>query len=222
MKYITILLIIAFVFGAGYYFSNRGADLQIPANDMSDKIVSPQNLQWASAPEIEIDTAKKYAAVIKTSEGDMAFELFANETPITVNNFVFLANNDFYNGIKFHRIIKGFMVQSGDPKGDGTGGPGYSFNDEPITRDYERGILAMANSGPNTNGSQFFIMHADNPLPKNYVIFGKMIEGFDVLDEIAEIPVTANKFGEMSAPTRNVLINGVDIFEQTDSGIEAQ
>ena len=106
------------------------------------------------------------------------------------------------------------MIQGGDPKGDGTGGPGYKFNDEPITRDYERGILAMANSGSNTNGSQFFIMHKNYPLPKNYVIFGKIANGFDVLDKIAETPVAANRFGELSSPTKNIIIKSVEIIEK--------
>src|SRR3989338_4846500 len=170
MKYFTTILIIIFVFGAAYYFSNRNTN----NTDTETEIMNPKNLSWVEPPMVQIDTNKNYEAVIKTSEGDMVFELFAGETPMTVNNFVFLSRQGFYDGVKFHRIIKDFMIQGGDPKGDGAGGPGYKFNDEPITRDYERGILAMANSGPNTNGSQFFIMHKNYPLPKNYVIFGKI------------------------------------------------
>ena len=210
MKYFTTILIIIFVFGAAYYFGSRDAN----NTDTETEIMNPKNLSWVEPPAMQIDANKNYEAVIKTSEGDMVFELFAGETPMTVNNFVFLSRQGFYDGVKFHRIIKDFMIQGGDPKGDGTGGPGYKFNDEPITRDYERGILAMANSGPNTNGSQFFIMHKNYPLPKNYVIFGKIANGFDVLDKIAETPVAANRFGELSSPTKNIIIKSVEIIEK--------
>src|SRR6185369_12057688 len=144
---------------------------------------------------------KKYTAVIETTKGTMTAELYPQDAPITVNNFVFLARQGFFENIKFHRIITGFMVQTGDPQGTGMGGPGYSFQDEKVTRDYTRGTLAMANSGPDTNGSQFFIMHADNPLPKQYTIFGKLTDGLDTLDKIANTPVTADARGEKSQPT---------------------
>ena len=129
---------------------------------------------YSQPPAMAIDVSKTYTATLVTNKGTMKIALFVKETPVTVNNFVFLARDGFYNNTVFHRIIKGFMVQGGDPLGNGTGGPGYKFNDEKITRNYTRGTLAMANSGPNTNGSQFFIMHADNDLPKNYVIFGSI------------------------------------------------
>ncbi|OGG31951.1 peptidylprolyl isomerase [Candidatus Gottesmanbacteria bacterium RIFCSPLOWO2_02_FULL_38_8] len=160
-----------------------------------------------------IDTNKKYSASVTTNYGNFTFELFTKETPITVNNFVFLANDGFYNGTVFHRIIKGFMIQGGDPQGDGTGGPGYSFADEPINRDYKRGIVAMANSGPNTNGSQFFIMHQDNNLPKNYVIFGQITKGMETIDKIAEVEVETNSQGEPSKPKTKVTINNITINE---------
>ncbi|PIU73929.1 peptidylprolyl isomerase, partial [Candidatus Roizmanbacteria bacterium CG06_land_8_20_14_3_00_34_14] len=105
--------------------------------------------------------AKILTAVLHTEKGDMTVSLNTNDTPKTVNNFVTLAKKGFYNGTIFHRVIKGFMIQGGDPKGDGTGGPGYKFDDEPFTGEYTRGTIAMANAGPDTNGSQFFIMHAD-------------------------------------------------------------
>lgn len=120
---------------------------------------------------------------ITTSKGDIVFQLF-EDAPIAASNFIFLTNEGFYNGLTFHRRVDGFVIQGGDPNGDGTGGPGYKFKDEPVTRDYTRGTIAMANSGPDTNGSQFFIMLADNPLPKNYTIFGKVIEGLNVVDQI--------------------------------------
>jgi peptidylprolyl isomerase len=170
--------------------------------------------QWSSAPAMAIDPSKQYFATIKTSLGDVKIELFPQEAPQAVNNFVFLAREDFYDNVKFHRIIKDFMIQTGDPKGDGTGGPGYRFADEPIRRDYEPGIVAMANAGANTNGSQFFIMHAARPLPKNYVIFGKVVSGMDVVDKIANVPVRSSPQGEPSVPTQDVRITDVVIEEQ--------
>lgn len=172
--------------------------------------------QYSEAPAMRIDQNKQYTATITTSKGVMKAELFAKDAPITVNNFVFLARDGFYNGIKFHRIIKGFMVQTGDPNGNGSGGPGYSFKDEPVKRDYVRGTLAMANAGPNTNGSQFFIVHQDNPLPKSYTIFGKVTDGLDVLDAIANTPTVANpnERGAKSLPQEDVRITSVTIEEK--------
>ncbi len=132
-----------------------------------------------------VDPAKTYTATIETNQGTMTAELFVEDAPMTVNNFVFLANEGFYDGTIFHRVIEGFMIQGGDPTGTGSGGPGYKFNNEPVKRKYDRGILAMANAGRNTNGSQFFIMHADYPLPPDYTIFGKLTSGDDVLEKIA-------------------------------------
>jgi cyclophilin family peptidyl-prolyl cis-trans isomerase len=157
---------------------------------------------------MSIDPARKYSATIETSAGQMTAELFAAEAPKTVNNFVFLARDGFYDGVIFHRVIKGFMIQGGDPTGTGRGGPGYKFNDEPVTRRYNRGIMAMANAGPNTNGSQFFVMHADYGLPPNYTIFGRLTGGEDVLDKIA----TAQTGGQ-DRPVAPVTINKVTIAE---------
>lgn len=162
---------------------------------------------------MQIDINKRYQAVLTTSEGDITIELFPQEAPKTVNNFVFLAREGFYNGVKFHRIIKGFMVQTGDPTGTGAGGPGYTFEDEPVRRDYTPGIVAMANAGPNTNGSQFFIMHGTALLPKAYTIFGQVVQGMEVVDRIANTPVTAGPGGEVSRPTRDVRIEKVAIRE---------
>lgn len=170
--------------------------------------------QWSSPPAMTIDQNKQYTATIKTSMGDMTAELYAKDAPITVNNFVFLANQKFYDNVKFHRIIKGFMVQTGDPTGTGAGGPGYQFPDEKVTKPYTRGTLAMANAGPNTNGSQFFIVQQDYPLPPNYTIFGKLTGGLDVLDKIASVPVAAGRGGEKSVPTEDVRIESVSISEQ--------
>jgi cyclophilin family peptidyl-prolyl cis-trans isomerase len=155
-----------------------------------------------------IDPARTYSATIDTSAGQMTAELFAAEAPKTVNNFVFLARDGFYDGVIFHRVISGFMIQGGDPTGTGRGGPGYRFDDEPVTRRYNRGILAMANAGPNTNGSQFFVMHADYGLPPNYTIFGQLTGGEDVLDKIA----TAQT-GAQDRPVAPVTIDKVTITE---------
>jgi len=161
---------------------------------------------------IEIDMKKTYQAVIKTSEGEITVKLNAKETPITVNNFVKLSKKGFYKNTIFHRVIKGFMIQGGDPKRDGTGGPGYKFEDEPFNGEYTRGTIAMANAGPNTNGSQFFIMHKDYDLPKNYVIFGQVVKGIEVVDKIAEAPVEQS--GEGSKPINPVKVLSVSIIEQ--------
>ncbi len=168
---------------------------------------------YPSPPEMNLDQSKSYSAAIQTSQGVMNLELFASEAPLAVNNFVFLAREGFYNSGGFHRVIKGFMIQGGCPKGDGTGGPGYRFDDEPVTRSYVKGTLAMANAGPNTNGSQFFIVHGDDAgLPPNYTIFGMLTQGADVLDAIANSPVTGSG-GERSKPAERLEIQTVEITE---------
>ena len=162
--------------------------------------------EYQKAPDLTIDKTKKYTATIQTSAGTMTAELFASEVPVTVNNFVFLANDHYYDGVIFHRVIEGFMIQGGDPTGTGRGGPGYRFNDEPVKRKYTRGTLAMANAGPNTNGSQFFVMHKDYGLPPNYVIFGKLTSGENVVDSIATAKTGAN-----DRPVSPVSITGITI-----------
>ena len=162
--------------------------------------------QYSSAPAQTVDASKTYTATIVTTAGTLTAQLFPAEAPRTVNNFVFLAKDGFYDGVIFHRVIKGFMIQGGDPKGTGTGGPGYKFNDEPVTRDYLRGTLAMANAGPNTNGSQFFVMHADYRLPKNYTIFGKLTAGEEIVDAIATAPT-----GSQDRPLQPVSITSITI-----------
>lgn len=134
---------------------------------------------------------------IKTAKGDIAFELLDGEAPKTVSNFVALAKSGFYDGLTFHRYVPGFVIQGGDPNGTGTGGPGYKFEDEPVKLDYDAGIVAMANAGPDTNGSQFFIMLEDTPLDKLYTIFGRVTSGLDVVrslrvgDRMISVTVTA-------------------------------
>lgn len=143
------------------------------------------------------EVKKNHMITIDTNYGKIVIETYDSDAPNTVNNFVTLAGKGFYNGLKFHRVIKGFMIQGGDPNGNGTGGPGYQFADElnPNTPSYKagykRGVVAMANAGPNTNGSQFFIMHQDYPLPNNYTIFGHVVSGQDVVDRIANVQTGA-------------------------------
>ena len=168
-------------------------------------------------PESIKSPQKKYVAILTTSSGDITIELNSDQTPITVENFVNLSNKGFYDGTIFHRVMKDFMIQGGDPNGDGTGGPGYKFNDEPFEGEYTRGTIAMANSGPNTNGSQFFIMHKDYSLPKNYVIFGKVVEGIEVVDQIAESEVEASSMGELSKPIDPAKIISIQIVEEAPS-----
>ncbi|MDT9725583.1 peptidylprolyl isomerase [Xylanibacillus composti] len=179
-------------------------------------------MQWPEPPEMTIDPERNYTAKLHTSKGIITLELFAKDAPITVNNFVFLAEQGFYDGVTFHRIIQHFMIQTGDPIGDGTGGPGYRFEDElPSPHVYEPGIVAMANGGPNTNGSQFFICsgpssYSLNERP-NYTIFGKVTEGMDVVEDIASAPVKMNPKANPnveppSMPTEDIYIQKVDII----------
>ena len=163
---------------------------------------------YASPPAMIIDPSKNYTATIKTSAGTMTAELFPGDAPKTVNNFVFLAREGFYEGVIFHRVIPGFMIQGGDPTGTGSGGPGYKFADERVSKPYSRGTLAMANAGPNTNGSQFFVMHADYGLPPSYTIFGKLTSGEEVVDAIATAPK-----GNHDRPRDPVTISSVAIEE---------
>jgi peptidyl-prolyl cis-trans isomerase B (cyclophilin B) len=165
--------------------------------------------QYASAPSLDIDLSKAYSAVLHTTAGDIHVDLYAADAPQTVNNFVFLARDGYYDDVIFHRTIQGFMIQGGDPTGTGRGGPGYTFRDEFHGRtSYERGTLAMANAGPNTNGSQFFIMHADYGLPNAYTIFGEVTDGMDVVDAIATAPT-----GAQDRPHEPTTITSVDITE---------
>jgi peptidylprolyl isomerase len=166
---------------------------------------------YTTAQEMTIDVNSKYSAELETSLGNIVIELFTETSPITVNNFVTLSNDGYYNDVIFHRVIKGFMIQGGDPSGTGHGDmgkyPGYDFEDElnnPMN--YDKGIVAMANRGPDTNGSQFFIMHADYPLPYQYTIFGKVLSGLDVVDAIGNVQT-----GENDKPNEDVVIYSVKI-----------
>jgi cyclophilin family peptidyl-prolyl cis-trans isomerase len=156
--------------------------------------------QWAKPPAMSIDPKKKYTATFKTEKGDIKIELFADKVPNTVNNFVFLAREGFYDNTTFHRVIEDFMAQGGDPTGTGTGGPGYRFADEfhPTLKHDSPGILSMANAGANTNGSQFFITFAPTPwLDGKHAVFGKVVEGMDVLKSLRlRDPQTDRKPGD--------------------------
>ena len=145
--------------------------------------------QYDAPPAMQIDTDKTYRATIATNRGDIVLDLYPEHAPKTVNNFVSLARDGFYDGLTFHRVISNFMVQGGDPTGTGRGGPGYQFEDE--VRDnplkHEAGVISMANAGPNTNGSQFFITHSPQPhLNGRHTVFGKVVEGQDVVDSIRQ------------------------------------
>ena len=169
--------------------------------------------QYSAPPSMSINPDSEISEIINTSSGQIKINFFPSDAPITVNNFVFLAKEGYYDDVIFHRVVEGFMIQGGDPTGTGMGGPGYTFPDEPVSRDYLRGTMAMANAGPNTNGSQFFIMHKNGGLPKNYTIFGEVVEGIDVVDTIAKLEVSMSGAGEMSKPVNPTKILDIAIEE---------
>ena len=214
---ISGLVIIAIVVGVGYYFfSDKKVNDDLIMNDDSyatstDSGETPVfedgtlpetsttiNINKPADAKSSSQVKKSNMITIDTNYGKIVFETYNTDAPNTVVNFVTLANKGFYNGLSFHRVIKGFMIQGGDPKGNGTGGPGYQFADElnpsaaSYKAGYKKGVVAMANSGPNTNGSQFFIMTVDYPLPNNYTIFGKVVSGQEVVDQIANVQVDQN------------------------------
>jgi cyclophilin family peptidyl-prolyl cis-trans isomerase len=172
-----------------------------------------QMAQWTEQPAMAIDQEKTYVATVDTSKGAFDITFFPKDAPVTVNNFVCLAKAGFYDNTVFHRIISGFMIQGGDPTGTGRGGPGYKFADEKVTRTYNRGIVAMANSGPNTNGSQFFVCHQNAGLQPNYTIFGEITSGMDIVDKIATVETSVSANGEKSVPVEPVTIKSVTIAE---------
>jgi len=165
--------------------------------------------QYDSAPDLIIDLDKSYSATLDTTHGVIEIEFDPVRSPVAVNNFVFLARDGYYDGVSFHRVIENFMIQGGDPTGTGRGGPGYKFRDELEGEgDYSRGTVAMANAGPNTNGSQFFICHADAGLPHSYTIFGKVTAGMDAVDSIA-----STETDRSDRPQEDATINSVTITE---------
>ena len=210
MKKFLILSMLLFIFCGEDALEETLVEATI---ETMEEIEMTYDKTYSAPPAMNIDEKGNYSAVIETSLGSIEIELFTDIAPITVNNFVNLSNDGYYDNVIFHRVIKGFMIQGGDPSGTGHGEmgkyPGYEFQDElnnPMQ--YEKGIVAMANRGPNTNGSQFFIMHVDYPLPYDYTIFGKVSNGIDVVDAIANVQT-----GDMDKPVDDVVINSVDIKE---------
>jgi len=210
MKKFLILSMLLFIFCGEDASEETTVEATI---ETTEEIEMTYDKTYSAPPAMNIDEKGNYSAVIETSLGSIEIELFTDIAPITVNNFVNLSNDGYYDNVIFHRVIKGFMIQGGDPSGTGHGEmgkyPGYEFQDElnnPMQ--YEKGIVAMANRGPNTNGSQFFIMHVDYPLPYDYTIFGKVSNGIDVVDAIANVQT-----GDMDKPVDDVVINSVDIKE---------
>lgn len=205
-----------------YSFGNREhspiIDDQDPVNTGSYVIENKKaeqmtKKQYEKAEQV-LQNDKTYSAILHTTEGDIEIALNSKETPITVNNFVFLSKENFYDNTVFHRVIEGFMIQGGDPDGNGSGGPGYRFDDEDFKGEYKRGTIAMANAGPDTNGSQFFIMHQDYNLPKNYVIFGNVTKGIEIIDKIASAETTYAFGGEQSKPVNPIKITSIEIIEK--------
>ena len=210
MKKFLILSMLLFIFCGEDASEETTVEATI---ETTEEIEMTYDKTYSAPPSMNINENGNYSAVIETSLGSIEIELFTDIAPITVNNFVNLSKDGYYDNVIFHRVIKGFMIQGGDPSGTGHGEmgkyPGYEFQDElnnPMQ--YEKGIVAMANRGPNTNGSQFFIMHVDYPLPYDYTIFGKVSNGIDVVDAIANVQT-----GDMDKPVDDVVINSVDIKE---------
>ena len=211
MKKIILLALITFI-SCSNESDTLNESVQLNANEQEGDVLS-NNKVYDSMPEMNIDISKKYTAVIKTSMGDMSIEFFTEDAPMTVNNFINLSRDGYYDNVIFHRVISGFMIQGGDPSGTGHGEmgkyPGYKFEDELNNqRSYDKGILAMANAGPDTNGSQFFIMHVDYPLPYQYTIFGFVTEGLDIIDKIASVET-----GDGDKPVNDVVIETVEVKE---------
>ena len=174
---------------------------------------APKKQKFDSPPEMGIDPSKRYSATMETSMGTLVIALDAISAPKTVNNFVFLALNHYYDGVIFHRIINGFVCQGGDPDGTGRGGPGYRFEDElPKPGQYQIGSLAMANAGPNTNGSQFFIISGQSgvQLPPAYALFGQVVKGLDIVDQMQRVPTLPGDRPKDDVVIRSVTINVAD------------
>ena len=210
MKKYFYLLIIIFISCSA---QEEVFDNNLEIENTDKEIEMNEEKVYTSVPEMNIDLNKKYTAVMKTNMGDISIEFFTNDAPLTVNNFINLSKDGYYNEVIFHRVINGFMIQGGDPSGTGHGEmgkyPGYKFEDELNNKQpYEKGILAMANAGPNTNGSQFFIMHVDYPLPYQYTIFGKVTDGLDIVDKIASVETA-----EGDRPVSDVVIESIEIKE---------
>lgn len=211
---VFIITIVLFSLGyLGYRWLDAkyqlGDKLKITSDSNPDK--TDNRKSYDSAPEMQIDINKEYIAKFETNKGNFEARLFAKDAPKTVNNFVVLSRDGFYNGLTFHRIIKDFMIQGGDPNGDGTGGPGYQFEDEINNHKLVRGALAMANSGPNTNGSQFFIVTKDKTdwLDGKHTVFGEITSGLDIVMKIEKVETDEN-----DKPIEDIVINKIVIEEK--------
>jgi cyclophilin family peptidyl-prolyl cis-trans isomerase len=192
----------------GLTLTNKG--ITMPEENLVQNNIS----KTYSQPQQVLQEGINYGAVIKTSMGDIEVDLFENETPITVNSFLFLTKEKFYDGLTFHRVVKDFVIQGGDPDGVGTGGPGYQIPDEITEREYKAYTLGMANAGPNTNGSQFFITSGNIPVESieslngNYTIFGEVTKGFAVVDSIERVETDVS-----DKPINPVVIDSIQIIE---------
>lgn len=186
-----------------------------PAQEPTKSTDADGNMQFSGPPPMTIDTGANYQAKVVTNKGTFTISLLPKEGPIAANNFVFLAQHGFYTNVPIHRVIKGFMFQTGDPTGTGSGGPGYSIQDDEVNLPYTRGVVAMANAGPNTGGSQFFVMHQNYDLPPDYSIFGKVTSGLDTVDAIANTPVEDNGQSEVSKPTTPLVVKSITIEKKS-------
>jgi len=221
-RFLAILIVIIIVLAGIQWYMNTKPDAYfnqygVTASPTPVATLSSDSPVNQTSPVINNNSTKNamHNVTIETNKGTIVIETYDADAPKTANNFVTLAEKGFYNGIIFHRVIKGFMIQGGDPTGTGTGGPGYKFEDElnPTTASYKagykRGVVAMANSGPNTNGSQFFIMHQDYPLPNSYSIFGKVIKGMEIVDAIAN-----TQTNEDDRPLQDVVMKKVVVTKK--------
>ncbi len=211
---VILFLIIVVAIMAGIYFYPKENKIVSDSFGVSNSLFTPTD-KAVNNNQVMSTTTEKVLITMKTNQGDIILELYPDKAPNTVANFVKLAKSDFYNGILFHRVIKGFMIQGGDPLSKnkdwslhGTGGPGYKFDDEQNDLRLERGVIAMANSGPNTNGSQFFIMTAKEPMQLQgyYTAFGRVAGGMEVVDKIEGTPVN-----ERDHPLSDMVINSVEV-----------
>lgn len=213
---IIIFLVCIAITGAVVWVIQSGKQPVTGDQASSASSVSKEDIQITPENTMQLIT-------LRTSKGDIIFKTYTVDAPKTVENFISLAKKGFYDSLIFHRVIKGFMIQGGDPKGDGTGGPGYMFDDElnPATESYKqaykKGVVAMANAGPNTNGSQFFIMLEDYPLPNDYTIFGRVIQGQEVVDEIGMVATDSS-----DRPKVPVAIEKVIVAEERDSSLRSE
>ena len=222
-RQITIIVAIVVLIAVAWYFFDYRLGYPKGPGELNNTATSTQETSQIQTPiPTTSSTVNSQSSVknfmnkitIETNKGTIVFETYDADAPNTVKNFITLVNKGFYNGLIYHRVKNGFMIQGGDPTGTGTGGPGYQFADElnPSTPSYKvgyiRGTVAMANSGPNTNGSQFFIMQKDNKLPNNYTIFGRVISGMDIVDAIASVKTsTADK------PIEDVVMKKVTVAQ---------